>query len=150
MKALSLTQPWASLVALGSKRLETRAWYTSYRGPLAIHATKAFPGWCQDLAETEAFQHGLDGRSPSSLPRGCILCIVNLRACVKANEIDKLSVIGMRPAVNEITFGNFYTSRWAWALELVEVLDPPVPAVGFQRIWDWTQESKTLAVAING
>lgn len=38
MKALSLRQPWASLVALGVKTVETRSWSTSYRGPLAIHA----------------------------------------------------------------------------------------------------------------
>lgn len=38
MKALTLTQFWASAVALGLKRIETRSWRTSYRGPLAIHA----------------------------------------------------------------------------------------------------------------
>lgn len=43
MKALSLTQPWASLVAIGAKRIETRSWSTSYRGLVAIHASKRFP-----------------------------------------------------------------------------------------------------------
>src|SRR3990167_3828953 len=43
MKAITLTQPWATLVALGHKRIETRSWTTSYRGPLAIHAAKGFP-----------------------------------------------------------------------------------------------------------
>ncbi len=38
MKALTLWQPWATLVAIGAKRVETRSWSTSYRGPLAIHA----------------------------------------------------------------------------------------------------------------
>lgn len=38
MKILTLTQPWASLVALGAKHIETRSWSTSYRGPIAIHA----------------------------------------------------------------------------------------------------------------
>ena len=38
MKALTLRQPWASLVALGVKTIETRSWSTEYRGPLAIHA----------------------------------------------------------------------------------------------------------------
>lgn len=38
MKALTLRQPWASLVAVGAKRIETRSWLTKYRGPLAIHA----------------------------------------------------------------------------------------------------------------
>ena len=40
MKALSLHQPWAWLVATGQKHYETRSWGTPYRGPLAIHAGK--------------------------------------------------------------------------------------------------------------
>ena len=43
MKVLSLWQPWASLVAFGRKRIETRSWSTSYRGPLMIHAAKRPP-----------------------------------------------------------------------------------------------------------
>lgn len=43
MKALTLWQPWASLVALGAKRIETRSWSTTYRGPLAIHAAARKP-----------------------------------------------------------------------------------------------------------
>lgn len=33
MKALTIQQPWASLVRRGHKRYETRGWSTSYRGP---------------------------------------------------------------------------------------------------------------------
>lgn len=40
MKALTLTQPWATLIAIGAKQIETRSWTTRYRGPLAIHAGK--------------------------------------------------------------------------------------------------------------
>lgn len=45
MKALTLHQPWASLVAIGAKTIETRSWRTSYRGPLAMHAAKRSPTW---------------------------------------------------------------------------------------------------------
>lgn len=38
MRGLTLHQPWASLVGLGVKTIETRSWSTAYRGPLAIHA----------------------------------------------------------------------------------------------------------------
>src|SRR5690348_17556570 len=51
MKALTLTQPWASLVAIGAKRIETRSWSTSYRGPLAIHAAKGFPKSAQEFTQ---------------------------------------------------------------------------------------------------
>ena len=43
MKALTVWQPWASLIALGVKTIETRSWHTSYRGPLAIHAASRVP-----------------------------------------------------------------------------------------------------------
>lgn len=43
MKVLTLHQPWASLVALGVKSIETRSWPTQYRGPLAIHAAAKVP-----------------------------------------------------------------------------------------------------------
>ena len=45
MKAITLTQPWATLVAIGAKRIETRSWRTFYRGPLAIHAGKTLPAY---------------------------------------------------------------------------------------------------------
>lgn len=40
MKAITLWQPWASLLAYGVKKYETRSWPTKYRGPIAIHAGK--------------------------------------------------------------------------------------------------------------
>ncbi len=40
MKALSLHQPWASMIAMGSKTIETRTWPTRYRGELLIASTK--------------------------------------------------------------------------------------------------------------
>lgn len=43
MKALTLHQPWSSLVAIGVKTVETRSWGTTYRGPLAIHAALRRP-----------------------------------------------------------------------------------------------------------
>jgi len=43
MKFLTIRQPWASLIAVGAKTIETRGWSTTYRGPLAIHAGKAWP-----------------------------------------------------------------------------------------------------------
>lgn len=46
MRALTLWQPWASLIALGAKTIETRSWSTKYRGPIAIHAAarRSAPG----------------------------------------------------------------------------------------------------------
>lgn len=40
MKAITIWQPWAMLIALLEKGNETRGWPTKHRGPLAIHAAK--------------------------------------------------------------------------------------------------------------
>lgn len=41
MKALSLKQPWAELILLGRKTIETRKWKTDFRGEFYIHASKS-------------------------------------------------------------------------------------------------------------
>lgn len=46
MKALSVMEPWASLIIYGPKDSENRTWATNYRGPLVICASaKLEPGW---------------------------------------------------------------------------------------------------------
>ena len=37
--ALSIQQPWAEAILRGYKPVENRTWFTSYRGPLLIHAS---------------------------------------------------------------------------------------------------------------
>jgi len=44
MKAISLLQPWATLVVTGVKTIETRSWGTKYRGPILIHASQGKAG----------------------------------------------------------------------------------------------------------
>ena len=61
-RCLSLIQPWATLVAIGAKKVETRSWKTPYRGWLAIHASKAFP--------KDAQLERPDGRGPVGHRRG--------------------------------------------------------------------------------
>lgn len=39
MKALSIKQPWASLIAHGIKDIENRTWKTKFRGRIFIHVS---------------------------------------------------------------------------------------------------------------
>jgi hypothetical protein len=59
MLGLTLTQPWATLVAVGAKRVDTRDWDTDYRGPLAIHAAKGLGG-LDDLMPSGLHAHEED------------------------------------------------------------------------------------------
>jgi hypothetical protein len=53
--ALSLKQPWATLLAHGLKSIEVRAWPTARRGPILIHAARVSDprpeAWAQVPAE---------------------------------------------------------------------------------------------------
>ncbi len=42
MKAISIKQPWASLIVEGVKDIENRNWFTHYRGRIYIHTGKRF------------------------------------------------------------------------------------------------------------
>lgn len=135
MKALSLTQPWASLVACGVKRWETRGWSTAYRGMLAIHATAARvrgpedldPGFARICAEAFGPQFHL------TLPRGAVLCLAKLVAVRPAAHVrDTLSGIERR-------CGDFADGRFAWQFADIDKLPRPVPARGFQSLWEWDE-----------
>ena len=135
MKVLTLTQPWASLIALDEKRIETRSWYTAYRGPLAIHASKAFPGWAKRQCfippfSTVLVRHDLN---PGSLPLGKILCVVSIEDCLKTwtLDMDQLST-------NEKQFGEYSGGRFAWVLgPITRIFEPPIPAGGRLGLWEW-------------
>lgn len=58
---LTLTQPWATLVAIGVKCIETRSWQKAYRGPLLIHARSK-----------GTRSHRRPGRPRSYLPPGAV------------------------------------------------------------------------------
>jgi len=128
MKALTLTQPWASLVAAGLKLVETRTWHTSYRGQLAIHAARDWPPWARGFAETELGP----GRLLSPIPRGAVLCVVELADMRRTEEI------AAAVSALERHYGNFAPGRWAWVFKpgSLFVFDPPVPASGRQGLWE--------------
>lgn len=137
MKALTLTQPWATLVAIGAKQVETRSWSTAYRGLIAIHAAKGYPKLARALCATEPFKSALM-RAPlmglSSDPAdnlGVVLCICELWAC-KPTEI-----VAHVLSDTERAFGDYAPGRYAWGLRKARVLDTPERCRGALGLWEW-------------
>jgi len=127
MKALTLWQPWASLMAYGLKRYETRSWTTDYRGPLAIHAAKTHEG----LLAGVAFEEALFSQGVRVLPFGAVVCVGELVAvhptCPLVREISE----------QERGFGDWRCGRYAWEFVVQEIYPEGVEARGFQGLWDW-------------
>jgi activating signal cointegrator 1 len=143
MKALTLWQPWASLVAMGEKKVETRCWSTKYRGELAIHAaaksppkwlgaSREFPEFRRELADVFcARERDLAARIDVMLPRGVVLCVVRL---VDIQTTDEAAGFLCQ---RELIFGNYEEGRYAWFFEMVERFETPVPARGNRLLWNW-------------
>lgn len=119
MKALTLTQPWATLIALGAKKIETRSWGTGYRGLLAIHAAKNLKpvggdAGLEDLVRSEPFSSALQG---ADLPLGRIVTVMKLVDCQRI-EATLTADIAARfmVAPTEEEFGDYTTGRRAWLL----------------------------------
>lgn len=164
IKAITLYNPWAFLVSLAGhpdpeiarlgKRIETRSWYTAYRGPLAIHAAKCISLEVEEICNTKPYQQAFaavgikyDGDIPLSrfLPCGAVLATCRLVDCLKIGKASLLKYHdGGRwgkkiplPTGNELAFGDYTPGRYAWILEGVMALPEPIPAKGRQGLWTW-------------
>lgn len=137
MKALTLTQPWASLVALGLKRVETRSWSTWYTGPLAIHAAKGFPAAARRFAEEECAL----GCVPARLPFSAIVATCRLVGCWLTEEVAP--IVG----VLERRLGDYTPGRWAFELEGIRPLRKPVYCRGMLGLWRLPEEVEALVLA---
>ena len=151
MKALTLTQPWATLVAIGAKRIETRSWATSYCGPLAIHAGAGLGpvGGAQGLMElcrSEPFRSTLLAAGilgTPALPRGAIVATCQLVDCVRADlwgQVTRDGETWQIPPGNmslEYAFGDYSPGRWAWLMADVTPLAEPIPVRGALGLWEW-------------
>src|SRR5574342_1248012 len=139
MRAVSLTQPWATLVAIGAKRIETRSWSTPYRGQIAIHAAKGFPTWARELASGEPFRKALrtdDGGGMCYLPLGAVVATSELVDCVRVESaFMRAPLLERSGTADEEAFGDYSIGRWAWILRGVNRVDPPVPARGSLGLW---------------
>lgn len=130
MRYLSLWQPWASLMACGAKKIETRSWPTSFRGLVGIHAAKSRDelDWCDDPPFRAALTKG-GIRVISDLPFGALLAIGMLHDCVLAETaLPQISD-------EENVFGNYEPGRFAWRFSWVRALPEPIPWRGMQGLW---------------
>lgn len=141
VSALTIRQPWASLLALGVKQMETRSWDTKVRGPVAIHAGLAMPCPRRDYFalgefEFERCTSGLIMWGPgyekgTLLPMGAVLAIGNLFQTRSTTNSEHA------PGDRELALGDHRPGRFAWSITSISPLPEPIPAKGRQGFWNW-------------
>lgn len=127
MKALSVRQPWAWLIVSGCKDIENRSWVTSFRGRIAIHASKKFSTWewvratmlirfCRIEGPMELFSGGLP----------------------KKDELDFGAIVGTVEVVDCVTSSDspWFAGPYGFALRKPFECKP-IPAKGMLGLWEW-------------
>lgn len=163
MKALTIWQPWASLIVIGAKPYEFRSWKPPQwliGQRIAIHAAarKVMPGEVADLAQRlELHRQGRGDLVPHpclrpattrpflellqrghQLPRSAILATAMVGEPKRGDEIAQ--EFG-QPVLEDETPEGF---NWGWPLTDVRPLTPPYPTPGQQGLWDWKPSVETL------
>jgi hypothetical protein len=147
------------LIAIGEKKIETRSWYTDYRGPIAIHAAKITPAQWDDINDPDndlaamvrgaspaaikaddyenpfdALRAQMKAIATADIPSGAIVATAQLVDCIR---MTPAFIAGIHDF--ELEAGHYAVGRFAWVLEDVSPLPEPVVTRGYQGIWDWDE-----------
>ncbi len=152
MKALSLWQPYASLIAVGAKPFETRDWAPPWHligQRIAVHAAKRRPSSLSAMALYNLGVADALGRADwlAGLPYGTVVCTAVLRGAYRtaswphhagapvAVDACRSFPTPPRTTIPTDTWGDYSPGRWCWHLVDVHPLDPPVPLKGRQGLF---------------
>jgi hypothetical protein len=133
MYVLSLLQPWASLVVLGVKTIETRSWATRHRGKILIHASQGKAG--SIFAEELPFKKYIPDFN--KLQFGAIIGMVTIDKILRTedfllsdSQMDSLTF-------EEKAFGDYSSGRYGWLLSDPVEFKEPIPARGMPGLWNF-------------
>lgn len=165
MKALTIWQPWASLIATGEKVYETRSWPTKYRGPIAIHAAMKDPAKVPITPGLDEYAKGNEKIEPwIFLPTGCVIAVgelVNVWYIVHHTgtniDIARHIDVGAESMVEdkhdphfydyfvltakEMALGDWTPGRYAWEIRNVQILTIAPEVKGKQGLWNWDENA---------
>lgn len=130
MKALSIKQPWASLIAHGIKDIENRTWKTNFRGKIYIHASGQFAFDPKKMSGLNPIQmksiNDKDIHEEWEFLRSAIIGEVEIVDCV----INHSSIWAQQTEVRGKTIDNetMYVGKpiWNWVLANAVLYDEPI------------------------
>lgn len=133
MKAITIWQPYASLIERKLKRYETRSWRTSYRGPLLIHSGQRPMRWilkhsAEPSLDVAIETFGID--QLLELPTGRAICVVDLVDCI---EMTPEFIAAQNET--ELAVGDWAPGRYAWKLANPRSVER-IELIGKQGLWN--------------
>lgn len=134
MKALSLKQPWAGLIAVGLKTIETRTWQTNYRGDVLILASQTVDKEASRHFEKEYSKEENWGHLAEYFKPGLAVCITEIYDCRPMTELDE-----------EEACCSKYPGAWSFLLRNTRLIKP-FPAKGALNIFETTITKEQLHI----
>lgn len=127
MKALTIKQPWATLIVDGYKMYEFRSWKTNYRGKILIHAGKSLEKEQDKKFKCYNLCHEFGAIVGEAILTDCIL--------VDEEFQEKLE------KENKLVYGNSgHVTKYAWKLENIKKYDKPIYINGKLGLWNYKEE----------
>ena len=118
MKAITIKEPWASLIINGYKKYEFRTWKTNYRGKVLIHAGKG-----KDNINDFDFDYGF----------GEIIGEAIIRDCIKVDNNLKEKLI----KINELVYKNMPNNGYAFVLDNIVKYKKRISCKGKLSLWEY-------------
>lgn len=124
VKALTIREPWASLIVNGYKEYEFRSWKTNYRGKILIHAGIGSDKEYLDRFKEYDLEYG----------KGEIIGEAELVDCIKVSD-EFQKVLNNK---NRLVYGsNNYDQKYAWKLINIKKYDKRIPVKGKLSLWEY-------------
>lgn len=134
MKVITIKEPFASLVADGIKKVETRSWETNYRGEIYIHA-----GLTKVPEQDERIKKLITFLPSKKFLYGHIIAKGKLVNCIYMDE-KFLETIENNPI--EKLCGHYEKGRYAWVIEDIQRLEHPILVKGKLGIWNYENNNQ--------
>ena len=127
MKALTIKEPWATLIIEGYTKYEFRSWKTNYRGKILIHA-----GMSTELDMLKRFE---DYNLKCS--KGAIIGEADLVDCILVDDKFNTELRNVDP----IVYGRSnHVETYAWKLENVIRYEKPIYIKGKLGLWNYNED----------
>jgi hypothetical protein len=132
MKALTILQPYAHLIAIGQKPIENRGWPTAYRGPLLIHAGKS----TADVYGWGAPEYRVHGFGLDEMAFGAVVAVATVVACLPKPPRGDVHPAWVSAGYAHLWDHEHAHGLWCWVLADVQRLAEPVSCRGYQGLWN--------------
>lgn len=141
MKALTIWQPYATLLITDVKRFETRKWQTKYRGPVAIHAAKKpIKAVAKLLPEdTQRAINDICKRNKHKNLHFDLGSIIGTADLIDCHLVD-ISFLNTLSEEEKI-MGDFTLGHYAWEFKGKSTALQVPEIIGGQGLWNWQKEA---------